>query len=173
MGEVINRQDAYIWSISRIAEAFGMDRRTVKGRIDSFGVQPSGTKRGNPVYALADVGPALFGENSTPGAGGISLEDLMPKDRKDWFQSENERLKFEREIKQLVPADEFARELSVLAKTVAASLDSLPDMLERDAGLPPEAIERVVGVIDNLREQMYQAVVADAEDAAGEEGGDE
>ncbi|MFD2437250.1 hypothetical protein [Modicisalibacter luteus] len=51
MGEVIDRQDAYIWSISRIAEAFRMDRRTVTKRLQDAGVTPAGKKRGNPVYS--------------------------------------------------------------------------------------------------------------------------
>lgn len=42
-------------------------------------------------------------------------------------------------------------------------------MLERDAGLPPEAIELVERVTDALREQMYQAIVADEDDEAAAE----
>ncbi|GHA85364.1 DUF1441 family protein [Modicisalibacter luteus] len=161
MGEVIDRQDAYIWSISRIAEAFRMDRRTVTKRLQDAGVTPAGKKRGNPVYSLADAGPALYQERGEVG-GGLDL-DQFPDMRKAWYQSENERLKYEKEIRRLIPDDEFARELSTLAKTVAAGLDSLPDMLERDAGLSPEALERVQATIDTLREQMYQAAVTDAE----------
>ncbi|WP_417788212.1 DUF1441 family protein [Stutzerimonas xanthomarina] len=162
MGEVLNSKDAYNWSVSKIGQAFGLDRRTVAKRLQESGVSPAGSKRGNPTYALADIGPALFGEKK-PISGGVDF-DQFPDARKAWFQSENERLKFEKEIKQLIPAHEFARELSLLAKTVAAGLDSLPDMLERDAGLNPETIERVQKVTDALREQMYQAVVKAAED---------
>jgi len=162
MGEVISSQDAYNWSVSRIATAFGMDRRTVSKRLQENGVAPAGTKKGNPVYALADIGPALFGEPKRV-AGGVNLDDF-PDARKAWYQSENERLKFEAAIRTLIPADEFARELATLAKATAAGLDQLPDMLERDAGLEPEAIERVQQVIDQLREQLYQAVVSDAPD---------
>lgn len=168
MGEVVNRKDAFTWSVSRIAEAFGMDRRTVAKRLQEGGVAPAGTKRGNPVYALEDVGPALFAE-AKQIAGGMDL-DKFPDARKSWYQSENERLKFEKEIRQLIPADEFARELSILAKTAAAALDSLPDILERDAGLSPEAIERAQITIDAAREQMYQAAIADADP---EDDGDE
>lgn len=166
MEEVVNRQDAYNWSVSRIAEAFRMDRRTVTKRLQESGVAPAAMKRGNPVYALSDIGSALFGESGRV-AGGVNLDDF-PDARKAWYQSENERLKFEKEIRQLIPADEFARELSVLAKTTAAALDSIPDMLERDAGLAPEAIGRVQMTIDALREQIYQAVVADVEDHGDE-----
>ncbi|MFI0472958.1 DUF1441 family protein [Halomonas sp. HMF6819] len=161
MCDVVDSKDAYNWSVSRIAQAFGMDRRTVTKRLQESGVLPAGSKRGNPVYALADVGPALFQEKQAV-AGGLDL-DQYPDARKAWYQSENERLKFEKEIKTLIPSHEFARELSSLAKSVAAGLDSLPDMLERDAGLDPDAIVRVQDVIDALREQMYQAVVADRE----------
>ena len=170
MGEVISSQDAYHWSISKIATAFGMDRRTVSKRLQEHGISPAGTKRGNPVYALADVGPAVFNEPKVI-AGGLDL-DQMPDARKAWYQSENERLKFEKEIRTLIPADEFTRELATLAKATAAGLDQLPDMLERDAGLEPEAIERVQKVIDALREQLYQAVVADAGDADSEDDAD-
>lgn len=162
MGDVVDSKDAYNWSVSRIAQAFGMDRRTVSKRLQESGVIPAGSKRGNAVYALADVGPALYQEKQ-PIAGGLDL-DQFPDARKAWYQSENERLKFEKEIKQLIPATEFVRELSKLAKAVAAGLDTLPDMLERDAGLDPDAIEKVQETIDALREQMYQAVVADRED---------
>lgn len=161
MGEVLNSQDAYNWSISRIATAFGKDRRTVSRRLQEAGVQPAGSKRGSPVYALADIGPALFGEVSRGEGVGVNFDEF-PDARKAWYQSENERLKFEKEIRQLIPDDEFARELSFLAKTMAAGLDSLPDMLERDAALPPEAIERAQVVIDGLREQMYQAAIGDS-----------
>ncbi|WP_447556417.1 DUF1441 family protein [Vreelandella sp. EE22] len=165
MGDVVDSKDAYNWSVSRIAQAFEMDRRTVTKRLQESGVIPAGSKRGNAVYALADVGPALYQEVKPALAGGGNFDDY-PDARKAWFQSENERLKFEKEIKTLIPAHEFAREMSSLAKTVAAALDSLPDALERDAGLAPDAIERVQEVIDALREQMYQAVVADQEDGA-------
>ncbi|SDF72556.1 Protein of unknown function [Onishia taeanensis] len=161
MGEVINSQDAYNWSISRIADAFGKDRRTVGKRLQEVGVKPAGKRRGSPVYALSDVGPALFNEARRGTGEGINFDDF-PDARKAWYQSENERLKFEERTRQLIPEDEFARELSFLAKTMAAGLDSLPDMLERDAGLSPEAIERAQVVIDGLREQMYQAAIGDS-----------
>lgn len=170
MGEVINSQDAYSWSINKIATAFGMDRRTVSKRLQEAGVAPAGKRRGSAVYALSTIGPALFGEPARV-AGGLDL-DQFPDARKAWYQSENERLKFESAIRTLIPADEFARELATFAKATAAGLDQLPDMLERDAGLEPEAIDKVQKVIDELREQLYEAVVSDAPDQDDEGGAD-
>lgn len=60
------------------------------------------TIRGNPVYNLRDVGPGLFG--SPASADPYDIHDpskMSPKDRKDWFQSENERVKLEVSTRQL------------------------------------------------------------------------
>ncbi|MEQ5803322.1 DUF1441 family protein [Halomonas sp. H10-9-1] len=164
MGEVIGREQAYQWSISRLAEALGRDRRTVAALIKDAGVLPAGTRRGNPVYRLADVVDAMTTDRRPSTGGGLDIDDLMPTDRKAWYQSENERVKLERELRHLVPVDEVQREMAKLAKAVASSLDSLADMLERDAGLPPEAIELVEVTTDALREQMYRAIIADIDD---------
>lgn len=159
--EVEKLADAYKWNISRISDAFGMHRSTVRQKLREAGVVPAKQKSGINLYALQDVGPALFGESFTSGG---DPEEMAPKDRKDWYQSENERVKLEKEMRALVTVEEVHREMSMLAKSLASSLDSLPDMLERDAGLPPHAIDLVEGVTDNLREQMYRAIIDDEEE---------
>ncbi|MGJ8518455.1 DUF1441 family protein [Carnimonas bestiolae] len=165
MADISHVADAYCWSISRIAQAFGMDRRTVSNRIRDGGIPPAGKKGGHPTYALKDIGAVLF--DSAPAFDGENgLQELLqvPQERKAWYQAENERVKLEKELRQLVPADEVAREMSALAKALAAGLDTLPDLLERDAGIPPEALDQVQSVIDGLREQMYQEIMGDDDD---------
>lgn len=57
---------------------------------------------GNPVYNLRDVGPGLFGSPASADPDDIHDPSKMsPKDRKDWFQSENERVKLEVSTRQL------------------------------------------------------------------------
>ncbi|WP_311949262.1 DUF1441 family protein [Halomonas piscis] len=164
MAEINRLEDAYNWNITRLADAFNLDRGTVRRRLREAGVVPAGLRNGANVYALKDAGPALFGEMF--GGSGQDTDELPPQDRKAWYQSENERVKLELELRNLVHAEEAHREMSRLAKAVASGLDSLADMLERDAGLPPEAIEMVEQVTDNLREQMYQSVMDDGDDDA-------
>lgn len=166
MGEVISTEQAYTWSVSRIAEAIGRDRRTVAAVIKDAAITPAGTRRGNPVYRLSDIVDAMAADRRQSAAGGVDVDELMPPDRKAWYQSENERIKLEKEMRLLVPVEDVHREMSRLAKAVASGLDSLADMLERDAGLPPEAIEMVEKTTDALREQMYQSVIDDDEEAA-------
>ncbi len=94
------------------------------------------------------------------------VDSLSPADRRAWFQSENERLKFEKEIGELIPASEVALEMSALAKTVVQALETLPDILERDCGLQPKDLIRVQQVTDDVRDQMalhIQEVTTDTE----------
>ena len=162
-GEVNSIADAHNWSISQIARAFGMDRKTVARRLEDARITPGGKKNGYPTYALRDVGPALFSDHIL-----FDPEDdpstLPPSDRKAWYQSENERVKLEKELRQLIPAEEVHLEMSKLAKAVTTTLDSLPDILERDCEISPEAINRVQDSVDSLREQMYLRIVQDEDD---------
>ena len=48
--------------------------------------------------------------------------------------------------------------MSYQAKAVVQSLETLPDILERDCGLSPGALVRVQQVIDDLRDQMAQQI---------------
>lgn len=51
-------------SISALALASGLDRRTVAARLDAADIAPVDTRAGHPVYALGDAFRAL---NGTPG----------------------------------------------------------------------------------------------------------
>lgn len=156
---VSSLDDAYNWSIKRIAEAFGLARETVTSRIKKAHIQPAGKKSGHPVYALKDVGPVLFISEAVPVTE-LHNPDLMhPKDRLDWFKSENERLKFHVNEGDLVEAQDSARAMSDLAKALIQKLETLPDVLERDCGIPPEALDRVVHTVDDLRDQMAMSIL--------------
>jgi hypothetical protein len=135
-------------------------------RIRDAGLVPTGELRGNPTYSISDVAQMLYGSPNDQ-EGDAPNWDSLPDQRKAWYQSENERIKLEKELRQLIPVEEVHREMSQLAKAAANGLDSLPDILERDLGLPPEAIERVEQVTDALREQMFLAITADAEEGDG------
>lgn len=87
-------------------------------------------------------------------------EKLAPKDRLDWYRGTRERTKHQQEIGELIPAAEYEAALSAALKTVAAGLESLPDLLERDAALPGPAIERTIEVIDQMRDGLYQRLTA-------------
>lgn len=160
MGTVHNIDDAYAWSISKIAEAFGLDRRTVSARIKETHLIPVDYRKGHPVFHLKDIGPALFAESAFGSKSGVDAEfsdptKMFPKDRKDWFDSERSRLKVEQDMKLLCPAADVARSFADLVKAVVNPLDSLIDTLESKAGLTGDALDRVQNIVDSCREQMY------------------
>lgn len=170
MSNISNLGDAYNWSVAKIAEAFGLNRGTVKKRLLDAKTPIADTVRGNPVYALKDIGPVLFGVNEPADLDDLQDPNKMgPKDRKDWFQSENERIKLETSLKQLMPAPDAHREMSLIVKAVCQVLDTWPDKLERDRGWGPEQINEVQAVVDEIREMLADAVAGASETVEEEE----
>jgi len=171
VSELNPSKNQHAWNITRIAEAFRLSRDTVRKRLREAGVQPALIHRNSPLYELADAGPALFTASIAAGGyGGYETPDNMPpKERKDWFDSENSRLKYEKEKRQLVPDDEVAREMSSLIKSVINPIDGMTDTLERKADLTPKQAEIVQREMDAIREQMYIALIEfDDVDEVGE-----
>ena len=93
-------------------------------------------------------------------------ERLPPKERKDWYDSELRRSQLAERNGDLIPVIEYQRELSAVIKSLVAGLQTLPDILERDAGLSGDAVERAQAVIDALRDDLYRALTEDAKAAA-------
>ena len=86
---------------------------------------------------------------------------MTPKERLDHFRAESEKLKLSAALGQVIPVDQFERELARAFKSVASTLESLPDVLERDAGLSGAAVERCQALVDRLREEMHGRINAD------------
>lgn len=164
MSNISNLGDAYNWSVAKIAEAFGLNRGTVKKRLLDANTPIANTVRGNPVYALRDIGPALFGTDPNTSSDGIQdPSQMFPKDRKDWYQSENERIKLETTLKQLVPVADVHLEMAVLVKAITQMLDTWPDKLERDKGWNAEQLTEAQIIVDELRDILASKVL-DAEE---------
>jgi hypothetical protein len=87
-------------------------------------------------------------------------------ERRAWYQSENERLEVERKKGQLVPASTVEAEFAVLIKGMVQRLDTLADVLERDAALTPAQVEIVQRTVDSVREEMYRDQQQQESDAA-------
>lgn len=85
----------------------------------------------------------------------IDPDKMNPKERKDWYDGEKRRRELQVEDKELIPVGEYEKEYSYMVKVVAAGLETLPDLLERDAGLDRKQIEPAFRVIDGLRDSLY------------------
>ncbi|MGL4516774.1 MAG: DUF1441 family protein [Shewanella sp.] len=147
-------EDAYNWNITRLAAAFSMHRDTVRKKLAEASVVPCGRNGNAPLYAIHEAAAACF-SNQIVSGDGSDPDKLDPKSRKDWFQSENERLKYQRETKELVPSTEVRDELAIVLKRVTSFFDSLPDRMERSRQFTAEQLEALEKVSDQLRVDLY------------------
>ena len=130
-------------NINQLAGITGVHRQTVATRLKN--VSPAqGSNSKLKLYLVTDILTELM----IPTVSSSNLEEMTPPDRLD--------------TKQLIPAEDVAREFSMMAKAVVMVLETLPDILERDCALTPVAVSRVQSVIDDLRDQVAQKVM-DAE----------
>lgn len=148
---------ARLWSINALAEEFGIDRRTVKKRLE--GIPPAGETNGHPAWRLRDVAIAVMGPQASAQLDGIDPDDLPPKDRLDHYRAEREKIKWETEQRLSIPAPEVEQVVATAFKALSQGLDTLPDVLENDCALGPDEVERVIEVVDGLREGLYQQLL--------------
>ena len=135
-------------NINQIAEITGLHRQTVSQRV--AGLTPSiGSNSKLKLFSLRDL--ILTGLTEKMSA---DVDSLSPVDRRAFWQAENERLKYEEKTGELIPASEVALEMGAMAKAVVQTLETLPDILERDCGLQPKDLIRVQQIIDDVRDQM-------------------
>ncbi|MGL4755200.1 MAG: DUF1441 family protein [Aeromonadaceae bacterium] len=143
------------WNISALATAAGLHRDTVRKRLAEAGVNPVGKKKNAPVYDAAEAMQAIFAQQTVAVGDQLDPNKLDPKGRLDWFKSETERVKFQREVKELIPTDEVRDGLAEVLKRVASFFDSLPDKMERKRLFSREQLEELESACDGFRVQLY------------------
>lgn len=155
MSVTLVHSGARLWSINALAEEFGVDRRTVKRRVE--GIPPAGEVNGYPAWRLRDVAVAVMGPQvASPDA---DPDVLPPSERLNHYRAEREKAKWLSEQRFQIPVAEVEQVVATAFKSMAAALDTLPDVLERDCALRPEEVERAIAVIDGAREGMYQQLL--------------
>lgn len=152
-------------SITAMAGEVSSTRETITKRLADANVLQSGTRGGFPVYRLKDVLRAL---NQTTG-GQLDPDKLPAFERNAHYKAEREKLDFERELAQLIPATDVERGYSHVFKCVARVFDTLPDTLERDCGLSAAALAVVEKHLDAARLELHADLNRgfDNDDAAG------
>lgn len=138
-------------NVTQLAELVGMNRNLVARRLRDMELA-GGNGENLKLYELGPALQALLTPSMKENG------EMSPQDRKAWYQSENERLKFEAASRELIPVEEVAREYASLAKAVVMVLETLPDILERDCALTPTAVTRVQVIIDDLRDEMARKI---------------
>lgn len=145
-------------SLSQLAGEFGSSRETIKRRLDAANVGPVGTRGGHPVYRLRDaIGPLT----SDPDAG-IDPDRLDPLKRKAHYQAELDKLRLQTERGEVIPVIEVEARFGAFTGLVVRWLDTILDVLERDAGMTPQQAAKFDESLSRLRAELAEMIDADA-----------
>ena len=118
--------------LGTFAAELGMTRDVLRRILAEASVAPIGKRGGHPVYALRDVFQAVMAQHSP--------EELNPHARLALARA----LKAEDELRMrrgdLITRDDMRDTMAAAIKPMRQTLEVLPDVLERDAGLTPSQV---------------------------------
>lgn len=157
VAEVVPQEDWFSWSLNQLSREFGIARETVGRRLSDANIKPAGERRGHPVYRVKDAATAILMPQQQSAVGN-DPDNMSPKERADWYKSENDRLKFEKESGVLTYANDAREQMAEVAKMGLQVLDTFTDILERDFQIEPEIIAGVEIKIDELRNNWADAL---------------
>ena len=148
-------------SIRQLSMMFRMDKTTVQRRL--AGIVPAGRRHGTSIYDLKQaaqrlVEPGYEIERYIMNMNHLDLPALLGK---EFWNGQRARLAFEEANGDLWRTTDVVRTLSLVFQTYRMVAQTLPDVLEREAGLSREqkAIVRRVtdGALEDAREKMERS----------------
>jgi phage terminase Nu1 subunit (DNA packaging protein) len=154
------------FSKPQLAETYKISVPTITKMIGN--VPASGRRNGGMVWHLSDVTKMLDirkteeeESKSEPEEVVTDPEKMPPAERRLHYQAED--LKEAAQIKarrnavesgQLLEAADVEKVLAQAFKTLALTLDTLPDLFERDGLVQSSDVQRVIEIVDNSRSQI-------------------
>ena len=146
---------------SSAAEFFGVSLPAIDGWVRrGCPVMERGHKTAPYQFDLRAVAEWYYGNRGQTETGETDPEKLSPKERKDWYDGEKVRRDLQIKDGQLIPASEVETEMAAIVKTFVGFLEQIPDILERDANISGDAVERLQEIVDRERERLYQQMTA-------------
>lgn len=143
-------------SISVLAAVFSVDRPTASARLKGANVTPIGSHKGSAVYPVGPAAVAILAQ--VDEKGNQNPATMKPMDRRAHWQAENERIKFEQGIGQLVPIEECRTQYAEIAKICVRQVSTMADRAERDLRCPPEVVEWLEKEAMSLRIELHSLI---------------
>jgi len=126
---------------AQAAEFFGISLMTLDLWIrDGAPVVQKGARRVAYVLDLRAIAEWRYAPRQN--ASNVDPERLPPNERKQWYEGEKHRRAIQVEDRELIPIAELEEVIGTAYASIAQTLLSMPDLLERRAGLPPEIAEQ-------------------------------
>jgi len=142
-----------LFSLSQLARELGLDRRTVRERLDRAGVMPVAMRRGFAVFRLRDALRALM----PPAVN--DPEKLPPIQRRAHYAALRLVAELGESRRGLCRASDVRDELGAIASMIVSALAAVPIALE-DVELTPRQLEAVRAHVDATRGKIERQVGA-------------
>ncbi len=152
--QVTEFNDRLLFSLTQLSIAFGPARETIGKRIRAAGIRPQGKRGGHDVYHIGMAGRAILDAEKPTYEKITDPDALHPKDRLDWYKGQNEKIKFEREVQQVIPREDVSKEFAHVVKSCVRTIETLPDILEMKCNLAPDVLEVIELECDNARDEL-------------------
>lgn len=161
-------------SLSALSREFEMSRETIHNKLIKAGVTPDGERNGWPVYRLRQAADALIRPDLNL-AEELDPDRLPPTEMRAYWQglaAKQDAIAKERkndlDNRLLIPAGEVESGIAKAFKCVILALTTLPDVLERDAGISGDVVEKVMFILDETRTEMADALSSLADGMNGD-----
>lgn len=135
-------------SIRQAADFLDIDRDAIRRAIGDL--QPAGKgARGHATYCAGEVVRALLARR-----GDVDPATLSPADRRNLAVARRQELELEIRSGNYLPRESTRQAVATAFQTVAQTLRSIPDILERKTGASPESCELVEQIIDSVTSDL-------------------
>lgn len=151
--------DDLLWTATRFSDVLRIDRRVVAQALETI---PAQDYNGRKCWHVRDGCPAIYARAGVKGAKKNPV-DMEPKDELDYYKAQREKIRLAADIGQMVMASDVERSIGEAFKTLAQTLDGLPDSLERSHGLAPAVISSIHASIDVARNVLYETLMSSLE----------
>lgn len=150
---------------SELAEFFGVSVQAVDGWCRRNCPVIERGAPGRP-WAFDAVEVAKWRYSVPDAPDGVDPDEMLPSDRKAWYESETKRRALQVQDRELIPADEVERVIATAFSAIAQGLRSLPDNIERRTGCTPDVVEAIDlaldGEMDALADKLTELVALEA-----------
>ena len=156
MSAEIQEFDELLWTATRFSHVLGMNERAISKALATVPCRTIGARK---VWHVREGMPAIFGGRN----GKKNPSEMEPKDELDYYRAQREKIKLAQDIGQMVMAADVEKTIGEAFKTLASTLDGLPDSLERTHGLAPAVIASIHASIAVARNVLYETLMLSLE----------
>lgn len=133
-------------TINRFATWVGGDATSIKTRTVAVGIDAVLERQGAKFYRVADLFRAYSRENEFQ--------------RRARVQADEVELRVARTKGELIQRDEHVAAVKAVVGAVREMLDTIPDIVERDVGAPPEVVARIEQSCDATSNAIAERMIA-------------